>query len=61
MASRSHWLTAPMMVITQTPRRRAGVQRFRDGNQRDLALLEEFQQSAQIFDATGEPVELGPR
>src|SRR5439155_24169513 len=39
--------------------RRAGVQRFRDRDQRHLALFEQLQQAAQIFDAAREPVQLG--
>ena len=59
IASRSHWLTAVMMLITQPARSRAGIERLRDRDERNSAPLESFEQFGQVFNATREPVEFG--
>src|SRR6266853_989054 len=42
----------------QAPGGRSRVERFGYGNERHLALLEQFQKAAQVFHATSQPVEL---
>jgi hypothetical protein len=56
-ASRPHWLTAAHDGDDQAAGSRGRVERFRNRDQRDAELLEEFQLTAEVFDGASEPVE----